>query len=107
MIYVSSGPTGTFGFTIALVIFIILNLLPFLGTPLFLRGLGYCEGLSSIADKLYCLSFPSEIFVHDCTMWSLMIIMLCFQDIIWHAFKENCTARMVQHTAISNQHNGM
>ncbi|KAI3468239.1 hypothetical protein Pfo_024902 [Paulownia fortunei] len=28
------------------------------------------------------------------------------EDIIWHAFKENCTARMVQHTAISNPHSG-
>ncbi|XP_058203995.1 protein ANTI-SILENCING 1 isoform X4 [Rhododendron vialii] len=28
------------------------------------------------------------------------------EDIIWHAFKENCTAKMVQHTAISSPHSG-
>ncbi|XP_057478472.1 protein ANTI-SILENCING 1-like isoform X2 [Actinidia eriantha] len=28
------------------------------------------------------------------------------EDIIWNAFKENCTARMVQRTAISNRHSG-
>ncbi|PSS17805.1 Protein ANTI-SILENCING like [Actinidia chinensis var. chinensis] len=28
------------------------------------------------------------------------------EDIIWNAFKENCTARMIQRTAISNRHSG-
>ena len=30
-----------------------------------------------------------------------------FQDIVWHGFKESCTARMIQRTAISSPHSGM
>lgn len=37
-----------------------------------------------------------------------MMSTLCdFQDIIWHAFKESCTARVLPHTAISNPYSGM
>lgn len=28
------------------------------------------------------------------------------EDIVWHGFKESCTARMIQHTAISSPHSG-
>ena len=43
--------------------------------------------------------------------WEKVVVYLAvlsvFQDIVWHAFNENCEAKIVQRTAVSSSHYGM
>lgn len=33
--------------------------------------------------------------------------LIIYQDIVWHGFKESCTAKMIQQTSTSSPHSGM
>lgn len=71
---------------------------------------------------LFCLIFLvfSLVPCHGCSKLGLPLCVACFgwekisykslnsmkQDIVWHAFKENCTAKMIQRTAFSSPHSG-
>ena len=67
-----------------------------------------CRVRVKISFMLFTCVFSFLSVTVLCSAQCLDVLTLSyFQDIIWHTFRERCTARVVPHTAISNPSSGM